>query len=58
VLYSNCIIIHIDKLSYCQFIEPIGGVMFSVLASSAVDRGVEALSTLSAISWREQVNFQ
>jgi hypothetical protein len=44
VLYCNCIIINIDKLSYCQFIEPIGGVMFSVLASSAVDRGVEAQS--------------
>jgi hypothetical protein len=45
----------------------IGGVMVSVLASSVVDHGFESWSVkikdckigvYSAISWREQVNFQ
>jgi hypothetical protein len=40
-------------------LKGIGGILASVLASSVVDHGFEPRSDqTSAISWREQVNFQ
>jgi hypothetical protein len=75
--YTNIIcvtcMIHLPPIRYLLSINPfiilfnrIGGLMVSVLASSAVDCGFEPktivawhqLSNCSAISWREQVNFQ
>jgi hypothetical protein len=45
-----------------HLINHIGGVMISVLASIAVDRGFKPLSgqtkNYQIVSWREQINIQ